>query len=109
MQIEALQEWEGYVVAMDDEAFVARLVDLTAGATYAGEEAVIPFTEINPEDAARMRIGSIFRWVIGYAHSPNGTRNRVSHIVFPDAPTVTKEGLEEGKAWARRIAQSFAS
>ena len=109
MQIEPLQEWEGYVVAMDDEAFVARLVDLTACATYAGEEAVIPFSEVSAEDAARMRIGSIFRWVIGYAPSPDGTRNRVSQIVFPDAPRVTKADLEKSKAWARKIAQSFAS
>ena len=107
MQIEALQGWEGYVVAMDDEAFVARLVDLTAGATYAEEEAVIPFSEVSAEDAARMRIGSIFRWVIGYAHSPASTRNCVSQIVFRDTPRMTKADFEEGKTWARKIAQSF--
>ena len=109
MQIEAVQEWEGYVVEVDDEAFVARLVDLRAGATCAGEEAVIPFTEINPEDAARMRIGSIFRWVVGYTPSPDGVRNRVSQIVFPETPKVTRADLEEDKAWARKIARSFAS
>ena len=107
MRIEPVQEWEGYVVAMDDEAFVAHLVDLTAGATYAEEEATIPLVEVSDEDAARMRIGSIFRWIIGYAPSPDGTRNRVSQIVFSDAPRMTKLDFEEGKAWARNIAQSF--
>ena len=107
MQIEAVQEWEGYVVAMGDKAFVAHLVDLTAGATYAEEEAIIPFVEVSAEDAARMRIGSIFRWVIGYERSPDGTRDRVSQIVFRDTPRMTKADFEEGKAWARKIVQSF--
>lgn len=107
MQIEAVQEWEGYVIAMDDEAFVAHLVDLTAGATYAEEEAIIPFAEVSAEDAARMRIGSIFRWVIGYTRSPASTTNRVSQIVFRDTPRMTKADFEEGKAWARKIVQPF--
>lgn len=108
MQIEPVQEWEGYVVAMDDKVFMAYLVDLTAGATYAGEEATIPLGEVSDEDAARMCIGSIFRWVIGYERSPDGTRNRVSQIVFRDTLRMTKaEDFEEGKAWARKIVQSF--
>lgn len=107
MQIEAVQEWEGYVIAMDDKAFVAHLVDLTAGETCAEEEAIIPLVEVSAEDAARMRIGSIFRWVIGYARSSDGTRNRVSQIVFRDTPRMTKADFEEGKAWAQKIIQSF--
>ena len=107
MQIEPVQEWEGHVVAMDDKTFVAHLVDLTAGATYAEEEAIIPLAEVSAEDAARIRIGGIFRWVIGYARSPDGTRNRVSQIVFRDTPRMTKADFEEGKAWARKIVQSF--
>ena len=107
MQIEPVQEWEGYVVAMDDKVFVAHLIDLTAGATYAGEEATIPLVEISDEDAARMCIGSIFRWVIGYTRSPSGAEERVSQIVFRDAPRMTKADFEEGKAWARKIVQSF--
>ena len=107
MQIEAVQEWEGYVVAVDDKVFVAHLIDLTAGATRAEEEAVIPFVEVSDEDAARMRIGSIFRWVVGYARSPSGTKKRVSQIVFRDAPKMTKADFEKGKAWAREIVQSF--
>ena len=33
----ALQEWEGYVVEIGEEGFVARLVDLTAGGAWARE------------------------------------------------------------------------
>ena len=105
--LHALQEWEGHVVEMDDKAFVAHLVDLTAGAAYAEEEATIPLVEVSDDDAARMRIGSIFRWVIGYERSPAGTKKRVSQIVFRDLPRMTKADFEEGRAWARNIVQSL--
>ena len=68
------------------------IVDLTAGETDAGEEAVVPFSEV-PAEGARIRIGSILRWVIGYESSPNVTKNCVSQIVFSDAPKVIKVDL----------------
>ena len=48
----ALQEWEGYVVEMRAKDFVARLTDLTAGASHEREEAIIPLTELSDHDAA---------------------------------------------------------
>ena len=40
--LHALQEWEGFVVAVREREFVARLVDLTAGSEYEDEEATFP-------------------------------------------------------------------
>ena len=62
----ALQEWEGYVTAINDTELTARLTDLTSGANCAREEADIPLDEISEDDADKMQVGSIFRWVIGY-------------------------------------------
>ena len=45
--LHALQEWEGYIVEMESNEFVARLVDLTAGSTHEEEEAVIPLQELS--------------------------------------------------------------
>ena len=103
----ALQEWEGYVVNIGETDFVARLVDLTAGSSHEEEEADIPLAEISDDDAARMRAGSIFRWVIGYERSAAGTKKRVSEIVFRDLPTVTKTDLLDGVAWARETIRSL--
>ena len=105
--LHAIQEWEGHVVEVNDNAFVAHLVDLTTGAAYAEEEATIPMAEISDEDAARMSNGSIFRWVIGYKHLPSGTKERVSRIVFRDLPRMTEADFEEGKEWARKITKSL--
>ena len=105
--LHALQEWEGYVVAITDTEFLARLADLTAGSSHEEEEADIPLDEISDYDAARIRVGSIFRWVIGYERSTTGTKRRVSQIVFRDLPAMTKADLQDGKAWAREVTRSL--
>ncbi len=105
----ALQEWEGHVARIDADEFVAQLVDLTAGHSHESEEAVIPMAEISEHDASCMAVGSIFRWVIGYERSPEGTRKRVSQIVFRDLPRMTANDLAHGAAWARKVASALGS
>lgn len=104
--LHALQEWEGYVTEINETEFTANLTDLTAGATYAGEEAIIPIEEISDADAAKMQVGSLFRWVIGYERR-SGTKKRVSYIVFRDLPVITKTDLQDGEEWARKIMAAF--
>ncbi len=101
--LHALQEWEGYVVEIEEEEFVARLVELTAGREHETEEAVIPMEEISERDAARSVVGSFFRWVIGYERSADGTRKRVSRLAFRDLPRITKSDLRTGREWAVRM------
>ena len=103
----ALQEWEGYVLAIGRQEFEARLIDMTTGGTYEGEEATIPLLEISDHDAKKLRIGAIFRWVIGYLNTAGGSRKRVSEIVFRDLPAVTKSDLRDGEEWARSMFQSL--
>lgn len=104
--LHALQEWEGYVLRVDDEEFEARLIDLTAGAAYEGEEATIPLQELSDHDARKLRVGAIFRWVIGYERT-SGSKKRVSQIVFRDLPAVTKSDLQDGAVWARHTVRSL--
>lgn len=104
--LHALQEWEGYVLEIGDGDFTARLVDLTAGATYEGEEADIPLCEVSAADAEKMQVGSIFRWVIGYERAAGPVR-RVSQIVFRDLPAVSQGDLSASRTWADRVATAF--
>ncbi len=102
----ALQEWEGYVTEIKETEFTARLTDLTSGANYASEEANIPLDEISEDDAAKMQVGSIFRWVIGYERR-GGSKKRVSQIVLRDLPMITKSDLRDGREWAHSIVATF--
>ena len=103
----ALQEWEGYVLGIGATDFVARLVDLTADSAQEEEEAVIPLVELSDEDSAKMRPGSIFRWVIGYERTVAGTKRRVSQIVLRDLPAITRMDLRDGGAWALETIRSL--
>ena len=103
----AIQEWEGYVTEINDTKFAANLIDITAGESFEKNEADIPIDEISEEDASKMQVGSIFRWVIGYERSVSGTKKRVSHIVFRDLPAITKADLRAGNEWARKIMEAF--
>ena len=89
------------------DEFVAALVDLTANSSHEEEEAIIPLTEIADDDAAALRVGTIFRWVIGYERSRSGTKRRVSQIVFRDLPRITERDLQQGREWAHKIRRAF--
>ena len=103
----ARQEWEGHVVAINETDFTARLVDLTAGGTYEEEEADIPLEEISNRDAARLQVGHIFRWAIGFKRSALGQKERTSLIVFRDLPAMSRTDQQAGRAWATRIQAAF--
>ena len=103
----ALQEWEGHVVAMNGKEFTARLVDLTGGGTYEEEEAQIPFEEVSEADVAKMQVGSIFRWAIGYKRSAMRQKERVSLIVFRDLPAMSRNDQRAGEAWAKKVLAAF--
>ena len=103
-----LQEWEGYVIEIGEDDFTVRLLDLTAGSSHEEEEAVIPLSEISEDDLKRLRLGSIFRWVVGYERSASGTKRRVSQVVFRELPVVTKQDIAEAEKRARKTAQLWA-
>lgn len=105
--LHALQEWEGYVVEVGSDEFIARLIDLTAGSSHEEEEVTIPLDEVSESDSSGMIVGSIFRWVIGYERSLAGTKRRVSQIVFRDLPRLTERDFGEGKEWARETIRAL--
>ena len=94
------QEWAGRVTAILKDEFDARLRDLTHGGRAV---ATIDLEEIDPEDRARMRIGSLFHWVMGYERSVSGTRSYVSRFIFLNPPRLTARDLKSGREWATRL------
>ena len=103
----ALQEWEGHVVSINETEFTARLVDLTDRRSFEEEEAQIPLEEISESVAAKMKVGSIFRWVVGYKHWAMGQKERVSSIVFRDLPAVSRSDRRAGDRWAEQVLAAF--
>ena len=101
------QEWEGRVIAIERDEFEALLLDLTGGNDADREVATIPLREVGAEDRALMKVGSIFRWVIGYERSVGGTRRLVSQIVLLDPPRLTERDLRKGSEWAEWLREAW--
>lgn len=101
------QEWEGRVTAIREDEFDARLLDLTAGDEVDRESATFGLEEVGDEDRAIMRVGSLFRWIIGYERTVGGTRRSVSQIVFLDPPRLTERDLARGREWAAWLLEEW--
>lgn len=102
---QALQEWEGCAELIEDDHFVATLVDLTAGKEYPTEEAMIPLDEISESDAKAMTVGSFFHWRIGYELPRTEGKDPVSQIIFLKGELMTEADFERGREWAKKMAR----
>lgn len=100
-----LQRWEGYVLEVGSDAFLARLVDLTRGGTE--EEAEILIEELDPSDHPLLEPGAVFYWSIGYLERPSG-RQRSSVIRFRRLPAWTRGELLVARDRASEYRDLFA-
>jgi hypothetical protein len=104
----AIQEWEGYVSCVTDEFLRADLADLVTGETRPSMTVEIPLEEIPEDDIRKIRIGSVFRWSIGYYRTRAGQKDRVSRIVFRQLPRWSLEELADARSEADDLAAFFA-
>jgi hypothetical protein len=102
-----LQEWEGYIYSIKDETFWARMVDITARESIEGEEAEFLISDLSDEDRTHLAIGAVIRWVIGYQRSAQGTKRRVSEVLFRRLPAHTPYDLAEARKRAAALQQSI--
>jgi hypothetical protein len=101
----SLQAWEGIVMEVMDNTFLARLIDLTNTGT--DEEAEFPIEEVSEEDKPLVKLGAIFYWDIGYHTSYSGQRTRISLIRFRRLPAWTQREIDAAKQQAERIGKAL--
>lgn len=101
----SLQKWEGVVIEVMKDYFLAKLNDLTIKGP--DEEAEFPIEEISEEDRKLIKPGAVFYWNIGYHDSHRGQRTRVSIMRFRRLPAWRKEEIEASKHEARCIKETI--
>jgi hypothetical protein len=79
-----LQSWEGRVVEVCNDSFLALLTDLTMPGTE--EQVELDLDEVSPDDSSLVAPGAIFYWSIGYLVEPSGARSRSSQLRFQRLP-----------------------
>jgi hypothetical protein len=95
----SLQKWEGFVLRVQNDSFIARLLDENPDGPE--EEAEIPLDEVSRGDLPLVKPGAVFYWNIGYSDSIDGPRERVSRIHFRRLPAWRAEELETAKQKAK--------
>ncbi len=99
-----LQRWEGAVLEVRDEVFIARLVDLSGKEPEA--EAEIYLEELSPEGRELLREGAVFYWNIGF-RDERGQRERVSSIRFRRLPAFSSRDISRARLEAERASKSL--
>jgi hypothetical protein len=91
-------KWEGVVVSVGDETFVARLTDETGDQPEV--EVELFKSEVSPADADLLRKRAVFYWVMGYRDTKDGDRVRESRLRFRRLPGWRPEDIERASEWA---------
>lgn len=100
----AEQEWEGEVISISEDKFIARLYDLThTEKTTTQEESEFETREISESDLSLLKEGAIFRWSLGFSRSISGTRERTSRLVFRRLPAWTRKEIMDSRAEAENL------
>jgi hypothetical protein len=100
---QVLQKFEGRVLSLTADSFVARLLDRTKPGPE--EEAEIPLAEVMPGDHQLVKPGAVFYWVIGYRREAHGQLSRSSVIRFQRVPSWSAADVDR----AKKEAETFLS
>ena len=85
--------WVGYVIAIGDKTFTARVED-TKTKTNIYEEAEFDIEDLDTDDLKSLQIGSVFYWSIGYEFK-NGTKTKELRIRFRRLPGFNEKQKNE--------------
>jgi hypothetical protein len=99
-----LQKWEGTIVSVSKEKFLARLIDLTEDSIE--EEAEFSIEEVEPSERDFVKAGAVFYWNIGYNDRPSG-RQRTSLVRFRRLPSWSQEEISAAEAEAKRLMEDL--
>jgi hypothetical protein len=104
-RLQVLQSWEGVVTLIDPERreFTARLYDLTDSAADESE-AVFDLNDVSTNDGDLVKIGAVFRWMIGYRRHNYGQQERVSAIVFRRLPAWYETDIQSAVEYGEKLA-----
>ena len=100
---QVIAEWHGQVVSIESAYFVAQLKGkLGTGVTGSLEEAQIPLDEVRSDDLLLLKAGAFFRLCVNL-ELINGSKRRVTDLVFRRMPGYRRDELEAAKESADQL------
>jgi hypothetical protein len=98
------QSWDGYVIDINKDHFVARLEDMTNPGTH--EIMTFDLDDVSPEDESLLSIGSTFYFSVGYVLN-NGQREKTSLLRFKRIVEWTDEEFDRAIDRAEKISKKL--
>jgi hypothetical protein len=103
-----LQQWEGYVVEVNDNEFSAIITDKT-NLENEDQYAIINSEDISPDDLFLLEPGAVFYWSIGFYDYPGRGRSRESRIRFRRLIGPSKADISRSEKTGKFFADFFRS
>lgn len=101
------QKYEGIVLSVNDETFIARLRNLTE--KLPDEEAEFSIEDLSPDDLPLLSEGAMFYWNIGYRDMVGGQRIACHMINFRRLPRWTDQDLAAAEKQSRSLYEWLSS
>ena len=98
-----LREWEGYVVEIAGDTFIAKLVDVKNNSKLPKESGKFKISMLSLEDQNELQLGSIIRWKIDKQILSSGQPQNVSKVALIDTPKITEEVIENAYKYAAEM------
>ncbi len=89
-----INEWEGIVVKISNDSFIAKLKNVKSKSRLARESGKFKLYMLSSEDQSELQLESILRWSINLEILPSGQRQNVSKIILLDTPEISAEVIE---------------
>lgn len=103
-----IAEWQGRVVSIHEDYFVAEVNGLTGeGVEGVVEEAIIPSEDVQEQDASQFRVGAFFRLCINYQTLPNRRKVRTTTIIFRRLPAYSASELRAADERAKQLFENL--
>ena len=81
-----LREWEGNVVEITGDTFIARLINVKNNSRYPKESGKFKISMLSLKDQNELQLGSIIRWTIDMEILSSGQPQNVSKVYFSRHP-----------------------
>jgi hypothetical protein len=101
----AVQKWEGYVLEVLKDTFLARLSPILGEGR--DQDAEIFLNQVHQDDRALVEPGAVFYWSIGHAYHRSGKVTQESVLRFRRLPGWTRRELVLAEAEADEIESLF--
>ena len=105
--LQILKDWEGVVDEVNEDGFVARLMDRQSRGGIDTHVAEIPFSEVTQDDRPLVQHGAIFYLTIYRSIAAHGQHERTTRLYFRRLPAWTPTLLRSARQRADRWKKLF--